>query len=118
MISVYNFPDNTGNDPEYNERLLNRWYSMGRILVPDFDGNGIVNQADYDKAYAAMHPTQQPQRHVFATGNVHNAYPGERVIDQNDWLFWLTAWQHWQNEVHSGPLVEFDYGFAETPDLR
>lgn len=118
VISVYNFYNNTGSDPVYYERLLNRWYSMVRILVPDFDGNGIVNQTDYDKAYAAMNPSSQPARHVFATGNVYNANAQERVVDANDWSFWLAAWNSYQQGNHTGPTVEFDYGYAKTADLR
>lgn len=50
--------------------------------------------------------------------DVHNAYPTERVIDNADWNFWAAAWVHWNNGVHSGPLVEFDYGYAESFDLK
>jgi hypothetical protein len=117
VISVYNFYNNS-TDASYYERLLNRWYSMGRILSPDFDGNGVVNQADFDRAYAAMHPTTQPTRHVFATGNVYNANAQERVVDANDWAFWLAAWNSYQQGNHSGPTVELDYGYAKTIDLR
>jgi len=118
VISVYNFYNNNSTDASYYERLLNRWYSMGRILLPDFDGNGVVNQADHDRAYAAMHPTAPPSRYVVATGNVYPVGSSEQVVDQNDWDFWLAAWNSYQQGNHTGPTVEFDYGYAKTANLR
>jgi hypothetical protein len=117
VISVYNFYSNTGSNPLYYERLLNRWYSMGKILLPDFDGNGVVNQADYDRAYAAMHPTSPPSRYVVATGNVYPVGSSGQTVDQDDWNFWLAAWNSYQQGNHTGPTVEFEYGYAKTPNL-
>jgi hypothetical protein len=115
----------SANEPwkEFKVAQVQRWYSMGKILIPDFNGDGVVSPtisgADYQMAYAATHPAQQPERFVFATGNIVNITPNERVVDIEDWLAWEKAWRKYVEEgVHSGPLVEMDYGFAKTIDCR
>jgi hypothetical protein len=64
--------------------LTKRWYSMGTIVVADFNSDGVVNAQDDADAYAATHPTIADTITVFATGDINE----DGAINETDWTFW------------------------------
>jgi hypothetical protein len=84
---------------------VKRWYSMGKILIADFDGDGEVTEADYTLGTATITASLNaaPWITVCATGDVNN----DGVIDFYDLLDFQDSWEH----VNNGGTIRvgFDY---------
>lgn len=86
-----------------------RWYSMGVINVPDFNGDGNVAPADRLEliaAIAAYDPMNLQQPTVFATGDIN----ADGAVNQSD----LEAYDARLNSFNSGNFndAKRDYGIA------
>jgi hypothetical protein len=85
-----------------------RWYSMGKIEVADFNGDGDVNEADrqkFDTEFAISFANPTGRLAVFATGDV---YP-DGVFDGNDQSLFYFYW----NQGRSNGIQLRDYGPAD-----
>lgn len=113
-------------------RKVQRWYSMGKITIADFNGDGIIGEApggagsiNGDDVFAFNHywnncnddvtvgGTSRPFT-VFAQGDVCGATFGSApngVIDMVDYLYWHQVY----NRDLSNPQnpTKFDYGEAD-----
>ncbi|MDX2146809.1 MAG: hypothetical protein SFZ23_04745 [Planctomycetota bacterium] len=82
---------------------VKRWYSMGKIRVADFDGDGQLTSADHALAYSVTHVSQQPSIVVFATGDIDD----NGVVDTADWTAWEALFTENSFYIHNyeGPDV-------------
>ncbi|MDX2146434.1 MAG: hypothetical protein SFZ23_02840 [Planctomycetota bacterium] len=106
---------------EYCE-YAKRWYSMGKVYVPDFNGDGAVNPQDREKLQLAILAAGQYTAKLFGFGQLHPSGPESLVIDQNDLDYYdaLKA-AHDQYIEDNGnfpdarnPACYVDYGIANT----
>ncbi len=78
--------------------MMKRWYSIGKIKVADFNGDGVINNSNpnlpndytmaYDaiqrgKGYASSHNNQQIFPAVFGNGDLD----GNGIINDDDWTY-------------------------------
>ncbi|MDX2146709.1 MAG: hypothetical protein SFZ23_04235 [Planctomycetota bacterium] len=114
---VLSFYTPAGPDGKVKVEEAKRWYSMGKIQVADFDGDGVVTEddplseldgSDHDDAYNVIKPYilnpshPQPAVRVFATGDID----GNGVVNADDWEFFFSKWNPSNNQRGYAP----DYG--------
>ncbi|MBU6411836.1 MAG: hypothetical protein KGS45_00035 [Planctomycetes bacterium] len=104
MPKIYD-PSSPDEVARIAQERVKRWYSMGKILIADFDGDGEVTQADFDLGSTTILASisNAPWITVCATGDINN----DGVIDYYDWADFQDSWDH----VNNGGTIRvgFDY---------
>lgn len=100
-------------ESDKNERyrdLIKRWYSMGEIWIPDFDANGVVNQADLD-LFNVWTDVQPFHFRVYANGDIDQ----DLQRTHTDRLMFEAAWnaEFGKSRIQANPAFLVDYG---SPD--
>lgn len=85
VITLYNCLD------ELHCEAVKRLYTMGDIYIADFNGDGLVTEADYDQ-YLTMYGEwiNVPDAALFATGDID----GSGNVDITDLQQFMEAWNH------------------------
>ncbi len=107
VVSTYEGGASSSNPALANQvELIKHWYSMGSIRVADFDGNGTVNQTDYDMAEAAYQASMNHPNDVLFTVYATGDFDNNGMIDVFDWM-------HFQNYFYNLPTSSEPYGEAK-----
>lgn len=100
VVSMYEGTASSPNPSLANQvELTKRWYSMGDIRVADFDGNGTVNQLDYDMAYEAIQASLNHPNDVLYTVYATGDFDNNGVIEELDWMYFNYYFNNLPNQV-------------------
>ncbi len=99
VVSAYNA---YGTNPKEAE-MMKRWYSIGKIRIADFNGDGVINATnpslpnDYEMAHAAVERSkafaEANNRQIFPAVFGNGDFDGNGTINDLDWFYFDLVWQ-------------------------
>lgn len=119
VLSLYNVLKDGAFDSKTTAGYMQRWYSMGKIYVVDFDGDGVVaDPEDKNKFEAAYNASfgNNSILPVFANGDVNGiTSPGNAPVNTDDLIFFNFYWNRYKAGLFDTNIDFYDYGGADAP---